>query len=139
MLIEEIKNIKSEKRDVRNFALTIGIVLGLLGGLLWWRGKDFYHYFLFISIILIFFGLVFPAILRPLQKAWMILAVILGWFMTRVILIVLFFMVITPLGIMARLLGKDFLNRKFNEKEKSYWTARNRLNIDNKSSYEQQF
>ena len=44
MLINEIENIKSGKKQLRKFGITIGIALGLLGALFWWRGKDMYCY-----------------------------------------------------------------------------------------------
>ena len=98
MLLEEIKGIKSEKRDLRNFGLIMGIFFGFLGGLLWWKSKDTYTIFLVISSAFILLGLILPSVLRPLQKAWMVFAVILGWFMTRLILSVLFYIVFNAIG-----------------------------------------
>ena len=92
MLIKEIKNIKSGKSELRKFGITIGIILCLLGGLLLWREKDYYFYFLILSTVFIFPGLVLPILLKPVHKAWMTLAVLLGWLMTRAILSVLFFL-----------------------------------------------
>lgn len=138
MLLEEIKNIKSEKKDLRNFGLTIGIALGLLGGLLWWKGKDTYTIFLIASVVFILMGLILPSILKPLQKAWMIFAVILGWFMTRFILSVLFYIVFTFIGLFSRLSGKRFLDLKMHASEKSFWISRKHRPFD-KSNYEKQF
>ncbi|MBI5056299.1 MAG: hypothetical protein HZB61_06780 [Nitrospirae bacterium] len=142
MLIDDIKKIKSEKKDLRNFGLTVGTVLLLLGGVLWWRGRTFYPYFIGIGAALVFTGLMVPSVLRPFQKAWMTIAVVIGWFMTRAILCFLFFLVVTPLGIISRLFGKDFLNKKFspnsNKKSHSYWVPKDNTAID-KSRYMNQF
>ncbi len=138
MLLEEIKNIKSEKRDLRSFGITIGIVLGLIGGLLLWKEKDTYIIFIILSGVLILFGLVLPALLRPLQKAWMTFAVVLGWFMTRMILSVLFYIVFTFIGLLAKLFGKKFLNLKIDSSEKSYWVYRKSKPFD-PENYEKQF
>ncbi|GBE16308.1 hypothetical protein BMS3Abin15_00121 [bacterium BMS3Abin15] len=138
MLLEEIRNIKSEKKDLRNFGITIGIVLGILGGALWWKGKDTYNIFIILSLAFIFFGLVLPAALKPLQKAWMTFAVILGWFMTRLILSVLFYLVFTFIGWGARLFGKQFLDLKMDNSQKSYWISRKNKTL-NRSDYERQF
>ena len=138
MLLEEIKDIKSEKSDLRKFGITIGIVLGILGGLLWWKGKDTYNIFIILSLALIFFGLVLPAALKPLQKVWMTFAVILGWFMTRVILSVLFYLVFTFIGGFSRLFGKKFLDLKMDNSQKSYWISRENKSLD-RSDYERQF
>ena len=67
----------------------------------------------------------------------MTFAVIIGWIMTRIILSVLFFSIITIIGLFTRLLGKDFLNLQLKSNE-SYWNIRNKdheLNQD----YEKQF
>jgi hypothetical protein len=138
MLLEEIKNIKSKKRDLKNFGITIGIVLGLLGGLLWWKGKDTYTIFIILSLTFIFFGLVLPTLLRPIQKAWMTLAIILGWFMTRVILSILFYLVFTFIGLGLRLFGKQFLDLKMDNSKKSYWILRDKKPFKS-SDYERQF
>jgi small basic protein len=138
VLREEIKNIKSEKSDLRKFGISVGIVLGILGGLLWWRGKDYYVYFLIISAVLITLGLVLPGLLKPLQKAWMTLAVTLGWFMTRVILSILFYVVFTTIGLISRLSGRQFLDLKTDNNKPSYWIARKNKPFD-KRDYERQF
>jgi hypothetical protein len=136
--IDEIKNIKSEKSDLRKFGITIGIVLGILGGLFLWRQKDYYYYFLVFSFIFIFLGISFPTLLKPIQKIWMSLAVIIGWFMTRVILSILFYLVLTPTGLILRLFGKQFLDLKMDNPKKSYWKYRDPKAIK-KSRYEKQF
>ncbi len=138
MLLEEIKNIKSEKRDLRNFGLTMGIALGILGGLLWWKGKGSYSYFLYFSVAFILFGVILPNLLKPLQKAWMTFAVILGWFMTRFVLSILFYFVFTSISLLAKMFGNRFLDLKMNKTGKSYWIYREMSSFD-KSRYEKQF
>ena len=69
---------------------------------------------------------------------WMIFAVILGWFMTRIILSLLFFLVITPIGLTMRLLGKDFLGLKIKSSNESYWNKRDKENELNQD-YQKQF
>ncbi len=138
MLLEEIENIKSGKSELRNFGVTIGIVLGMLGGLLLWRGKDIYAYFLLLSTVFIFIGLVLPIVLKPIQKAWMTFEVILGWFMTRFILSILFYVVFTSIGLVSRLFGKQFLDLKMDNSKKSYWNYRKTREFK-KSDYEKQF
>ncbi len=138
MLLEEIKNIKSEKRDLRNFGLTFGVILGVLGGLLWWKGKDSYTVFTILSIVFFFFGLVLPNLLKPLQKVWMMFAVVLGWFMTRVILSVLFYIVFTFIGVGGRLFGKSFLDTTIDKSKKSYWIYKKPVEFS-RGKYEKQF
>ena len=138
MIIEEIRNIKSGKKEIRQFGITIGIVLGLLGGVFFLRQKDFYTYFLIFSAALFISALVLPALLKPVQRIWMSLAIVIGWFMTRVILTVLFCLVVTPIGILARIFGKRFLDTRFNRNADSCWITRVPAEFD-KRSYENQF
>jgi len=138
MLLEEIKNIKSNKRDLRSFGIAFGVILAILGGLFWWREKGYYPYFLIISLVFFLFGLIFPILLKPVQKVWMTFAVILGWFMTRVILSVLFYIVFTFIGLLARLFRKEFLDLRIDNTKKSYWIARESKPFERKD-YERQF
>lgn len=138
MLIEEIKNIKSGKSDLRKFGITVGIVVGLIGGLLLWKDRESYPYFLTISVFLIVSGILFPKVLLPLQRVWMTIAVIMGWFMTRVILSILFYLVFTPIGLIARLMGKEFLELKIDKRRDSYWIYRKEKPYDRRD-YERQF
>ena len=138
MLLEEIKNIKSEKKDLRDFGITFGVLLGVLGGLLWWKGKDTYTIFAILSIAFFFFGLVLPNLLKPLQKVWMMFAVVLGWFMTRLILSVLFYLVFTFIGLGSRLMGKKFLDLNIDKSKNSYWIYREPVQFS-REKYEKQF
>jgi hypothetical protein len=138
MLREQIKNIKSEKSELRNFGITVGIVLGLLGSLFLWREKNFYSYFLISSAVLILLGLIFPILLKPIHKVWMTLAVTLGWVMTRVILGILFYLVLTSIKFLATLFGTRFLDLKMDNSKKSYWIHREPREFK-KSEYERQF
>jgi hypothetical protein len=138
MLLEEIRNIKSEKKDLRDFGITFGVLLGVLAGALWWKGKDTYTIFAALSVAFFFFGLVLPRLLTPLQKVWMMFAVVLGWFMTRLILSVLFYVVFTFIGRVGRLFGKKFLGLDIDRSKQSYWIYRTTAPFS-KEKYEKQF
>jgi len=124
MILEEIKNIKSTKKDLKSFGLTVGIVLVIIGAMLYYFQKQSYPYFISVGFLLIIFGIIFPKILLPLQKIWMGISVILGWISTRIILSVLFYFVITPIKLVSKLAGKKFLNLEIRKEQKSYWEYR---------------
>ena len=138
MLLEEIKNIKSGKRELRQFGLTIGCAACLVGGWLLWRGRGWYALMFGGAGVFFFCALLFPALLKPFQKVWMTLALIMGVVVTGMIMIVLFYGVVTPIGLVARLCGKDFLHRTFDKGAESYWIPRGRGETD-KKHYEHQF
>ncbi|MFA5158897.1 MAG: SxtJ family membrane protein [Candidatus Omnitrophota bacterium] len=124
MVIAEIKKIESSTKKLREFGLVVGGVLCVLGILLGWCGRRSFPYFLIPGFLLVITGAIIPAILKPLQKAWMTLAILMGWIMTRVILSVLFYLTITPIGLILRLTGKDLLDQKLEPKKQSYWKIR---------------
>lgn len=135
---EELKQMKPGKKDLRNFAVTLGIGFSCLGLLFWRRQHGLYLPFFFIAAVLFFFGLFLPGLLKPVQKLWMELAFVSGWVMTRIILTILFFLVITPISLVLKLLGKDILKLKFVRTADSYWLSVKNIEFD-KKSYENQF
>lgn len=137
-MIEELKNIKSSKSDFRKFGITIGVFLMVIAGFLFWKGKEPFEILLISGIILCVLGIAIPAVLKPIYWVWMILATILGWIMTRVILSLLFYAVITPIGVFSRLFGKKFLDLKWDKSKDSYWNAKTTKQRKNED-YERQF
>ena len=137
-MLEELKNIKSRKNDFRNFGITVGMILIMISGFLFWKEKESFQLFLTIGFILCGLGIVFPILLKPVYWIWMIFATILGWFMTRLILSMLFYGVISPIGIILRLFKKQFIELKWDRKNVTYW---NRISgeVFEKEKYEKQY
>ena len=81
---------------------------------------------LVIALIFLFLGLSKPSVLKPLNTAWIKLGEILGKIIAPIVMLLVFFVVITPIGLMLRLFGKDILGLKFSEKVKTYWITRDK-------------
>ena len=79
---------------------------------------------LFISLIFLILGLLNSKILTPLNKLWAKFGIFLGKIISPIIMGIIFFFVVTPTGLIMRILGKDILNLKYN-KNKSYWIEKN--------------
>ena len=75
---------------------------------------------LIITVIFLFLGLINSKILTPLNKLWFKFGILLGRILSPLIMGVIFFLVVTPIALIMRTIGKDLLNLKFN-KDKSYW------------------
>jgi cytochrome b subunit of formate dehydrogenase len=138
MLKEEFQLIKEAKKDLRKFGLTLGIALAAISAALFYFEKSSAIYFLIIGVILLLAALFIPQILKPVNRIWMGLAIVLGFVMSRVILTILFYLVLTPLAILARITGKKFIERKYNVSAETYWEKRSVIHkkpID----YERQF
>tara|TARA_E500000178_G_C16885795_1_gene691146 strand:- start:191 stop:580 length:390 start_codon:yes stop_codon:yes gene_type:complete len=89
---------------------------------------------LIIALIFLVLGLIKSNILTPLNILWMKFGMFLGVFISPIIMGIIFFLVVTPIGLIMRLFGKDLLNLKKN-KTQSYWLAREKI----KSSMKNQF
>ncbi len=124
MLRDELNAITSTRRDLRNFGLVVGGVFFALGALARWKGRAFWPWLEVPGGLLVAFGALFPPALKPLQRAWMTLAVIMGFVMTRVILGVLFFGALLPVGLIARLFGTRFLEGPPDPGVETYWHRR---------------
>ena len=136
-MIEEIKNISNSNRDIRSFGITMGIILFIISGLLLYYNKESYQITGIIGSMFIGLGLIIPVMLKPFYFVWMTFAAILGWVMTRVILIVVFYLILTPIGLITKLFREDFLALKKIESD-SYWNYRNSSEELNQN-YEKQF
>ena len=109
-------------RAEREFGLLVGAVFGLLG--LWWlyRGK-FVSAATVLAITgaaLVLFGLIVPRVLVVPRRLWMKLAEALAYVSSRVILALIFFLVLTPIGLVKRAMGWDPLLRRSAARE-SFW------------------
>ena len=124
MLLKDIKELKTGTRELRNFGLVVGGVFALLGLLFLARGKAAYPWLLTPGLLLVAFGAIAPCILKYIYLVWMGLALVLGFVVSHVILTVFFFLIITPIGLIARLAGKDFLRLKLDRQANSYWIPR---------------
>ena len=109
-------------RAEKEFGLVVGGVFVLLGG--WWlyRGKFITAAYVTLALgtLLILLGLLWPRALVLPNKAWMLLAEGLSFVTTRIILALVFFLIVTPIGVVKRLSGWDPLSRR-GARSASYW------------------
>lgn len=125
MLLKEIRNIKSTTKELREFGFVVGGMLLLIAAVSAWRhGWAWNPWLLGIGGALAATGAIVPAVLTPLQKAWMTLALVMGAVMSRVILSALFFLLLTPLALVLRARGKRFLEKKPDPAAATYWNVR---------------
>lgn len=137
-MLEEFKNIQASKRNLRNFGLSVGFVCVVISGLLFWKEKEAFPYFFTIGLLLLCCGSALPLMLKPFYIVWMGFAVILGWIMTRLILCLLFYLVVTPIALGSRLAGKQFIDLKWDAKQYTYWNDL-KLNASTREGYKKQF
>ena len=111
--------------QIRSFGLIVGAVFSVIGVWpLFFRGEGVHLLALVVSVFLVIPAVVYPRVLRPLYQGWMYIGAGLGWFNTRVILAIGYFLVFTPIGWVMFLMGKDPLQRTFEPKRGSYRVLR---------------
>ena len=137
-LIEEIKKIKQGEKECREFSRVVGIALLLAGGVFVWRGKPWYPGAFLSGLLLLVLGQWKPRALTVLYRCWMTLSLCLGFVMSRILLTVLFYVVVTPVAVITRILGKHFLDTRFRNQQLSYWKPKGD-SVRSKEFYERQF
>jgi len=88
-----------------------------------------------IAIIFLFLGLLNSKLLTPLNKLWFKFGLFLGSIVSPIVMGIVFFLVITPTGFIVKIMNKDLLNKKYDNKKKSYWINRAKT----KNTMKQQF
>ena len=104
----------------RSFGIVFFIVFLLIGTYPLLNNDHVRIWSLIISIVFLILGLLNSKILFPLNKIWFKFGILLGKVISPLIMGLIFFVVVTPIGLLMRLFNKDLLNLKFN-KSKSYW------------------
>ncbi len=88
-----------------------------------------------IAVIFLILGLLNSKLLTPLNKLWFKFGLFLGSIISPIIMGIIFFLVIAPTGLVMKLMGKDLLDKKYDNKKKSYWINRTKT----KNTMKQQF
>ena len=118
----------------KSFGLLFFVVFLIIG--LWPLINDniIRYWSLIISFIFLLLSLANSKFLSPLNFIWFKFGLLLGRFISPIVMGIIFFLVVTPIGILMRLINKDLLNLKYNN-ENSYWIIKN----DPKSKMKNQF
>ena len=118
----------------RNFGMVFSIVFLIIS--LWplLSQNEIRIWSLIISVIFFILGIFNSKLLLPLNKIWFKFGMFLGNFIAPIVMGIVFFLVVTPTGLIMRLLGKDLLNLKKNNKN-SYWIEKDNSNSNLKNQF----
>lgn len=113
---------KQDPKQLRSFALVTSAMLVAIFGLLlpWIWGYAWPIWPWVVAAILTTWGFAAPGTLNPVYRGWMKFAEVLAWINTRLLLGVVFYAMITPIGFLVRLFGHDAMERKFDPVASSY-------------------
>ena len=113
------------RKELRQFGLLVGAIFTVIG--LWplvFRGEPLRLWAVGIGGLLIAFGGILPQLLAPIHTGWMWVGHILGWINTRILLSIVFYALLTPMGLVFRLMGKDTMRQAFAESSTTYRVVR---------------
>ena len=123
-----------ESSSNKSFGLVFFIVFLIIAIYPIFKNGDIRIWSLIISFIFLSLGLINSKILTPLNKIWFKLGLLLGKIVSPLIMLFIFFFVVTPIGLLMKILKKDLLNLKFNN-EKSYWIEKNNIKSKMKNQF----
>jgi len=114
-----------KKNSNRSFGILFFVVFLIIS--LWplLKGNDLRNWSLIISILFLILGLLKSKFLTPLRRIWIKFGELLGKIISPIVLAIVFFTVVTPIGLFMKVLRKDLLNIKFTN-DKSYWIKRDK-------------
>ncbi len=139
MIRAELQKLDQSPRALRNFGVLVGGVLLAFAAVGFWRSRGWWPWAGGPGFALTALGVLAPRSLRRLHLGWMALAFVLGTVMGSVLLTLVYFLAVTPIGWLARWRGKDFLRRRPAPVGGTYWLPRDRLVKPARADYERQF
>lgn len=133
-----MEEIKMDRKSLRKFGITMCVCLLIICLIIFMRKRYISIPLVWISGLFLIVGVLFAKLLRPIFIAWMQLAKVLSWVNTRLLLLILFYLLFTPIGLFMRLFGKDPLEREIDKKKDSYWQKKENDKFS-ALNYERQF
>jgi hypothetical protein len=119
-------NLNPSQRELRTFSVCLAAFLAIVAWIVGRRtgSVEAAVIILGVGVLSGTCGLIWPRLMRPLFIGLMIVNYPIGWVVTHVIMAVIFYLVVTPVGVIMRLTGRDPMERTFDRSAKTYWKPR---------------
>lgn len=132
-------NKQIQQKELRQFGFILSAVLFFFGWRLFAKGIWINSLIFFdLGILSLVFSLFIPLLLKFPHRALSFISKCIGWVNTRLILGLIYYVLFTPIAVLFRIIGKDFLDRLWDAKSRSYWIPRKDV-VLKKEAYERQF
>ena len=131
---------KNKSRNIKissnkSFGIVFFIFFIIVSVWLFFKNGEFIIWPIIVAVVFLILGLTNSKLLTPLNKAWNQFGILLGYFIAPIVMGIIFFLVVTPTGLVVRVMGKDLLRLKKNKDKKTYWIHKD----DYKTSMKNQF
>ena len=127
-----------DRNSLRKFGLMMSAAFLIISVVVFLKGRHSILATYTVSFLFLFFAIIAPLLLKPVYIGWMRLAFVLSWINTRLLLCIIFYLILAPMGIGMRIFGADPLDRKIDKKKVSYWNQNEKRELS-VSDYERQF
>jgi hypothetical protein len=114
------------RRELRQFSIALIVAAGVVGGLLWWKlGPNRISTALWVAgPTLGVLGLIVPTVMRPVFIGLSLVAFPIGYVVGFLALALVYYLLVTPIGLVFRLMGRDPMHRRFDRSAPTYWIQR---------------
>ncbi len=127
---EELSNLEQTPKKLRQFSILMFVITCAFFYYFYPWGNVFWIGFIAVFFLQFLIGIFVPKAVRKVHTMWMKLAFIMGWFVSRFLLILIYFLIVTPIGLVSRVFGKKFIETGFKTNNVSYWKKRLSPKID---------
>jgi len=111
-------------REVRKFGFSLGLAMNIMGAVMFYRGKGHFIWFTGFGCLDLILAILWPQALSPLKKALDFIILLVGRIVNTVSLLLVFYLIFSPIGILLRIFGRDLLHKKMDRSLVSYWIKR---------------
>ena len=120
-----VKKTRDVLKDLRQFGMVLAAILIVFGAIHFLKHRMILaQWFCGVGLFVLYLGLSAPGMLKNVYAVFLKAAHAIGWFNTRVILILIYYAILTPIAFIVRISGKDLLNEKIEKNISSYWAKR---------------
>ena len=130
---------RTELKDISKFGIVLGIVLSIIGTIQLLKGNTrIYPWFYIAGVLSFSLGFFVPVALKPVYFLFNRITHAIGSFITGLVLVIIFYIVLTPIGLIGRLFGKNFLDINWAKETNTYWIKKEQTSAGTER-YEKQF
>jgi len=121
----------------KSFGIVFSIFFALIAAYVFYKFENISILLIFLSILFLVLGLIKSILLTPLNILWFKFGIFLSKLISPIIMALIFFVVVTPLALLAKIVKKDFLelDKKKNKKKLSYWIEKEKYNNSMKDQF----
>ena len=111
-------------KELRRFGFQLGLALNILGFIMFYRGRGHFVWFTGIGSFNLILAVAYPMALKPIKAILDFIIRLIGQIVNVISLLIAFYLIFTPIGILLRIFRKDLLHQRMDKTVASYWIKR---------------